>query len=109
MKVVTVFSMDGYEISDYIGLVKGLVVRSPTIAQGIFSGLKGIVGGNQARLAQMCEQARAHAQEAMEEHAKELGADAVVGVTFDASGVGGSTATEVLCYGTAVKLKKKKA
>ena len=108
MIVSTTNFLDGYEVTEYIGLVKGLIVRSPTISQGFFSGIKSIVGGKLSGLTEMCEQARAHAQELMQEHAKQMGADAVIGVSFDAGDLGGQAkSTEVLCYGTAVKIKKK--
>jgi len=104
MQVTTTFSIEGYRISDYKGLVRGLVVRAPTIGQGILGGLKSIVGGQIGAYAEMCEQARQQAYERLLEHAQQLGANAVVGLRYDTSEVGSrnSAATEVLCYGTAV-------
>jgi len=104
MQVTTTFSIDGYRISEYKGLVRGLVVRAPTIGQGILGGLKSIVGGQIGAYAEMCEQARQQAYERLIQHAQELGANAVVGLRYDTSEVGSrnSAATEVLCYGTAV-------
>ena len=101
--VTTTLSIDGYRIREYRGIVRGIIVRAPTIAQGILGGLKSIVGGRIGAYTQMCEQARQQAYDLMIEHAKELGANAVVGLRYDASEVvGRESATEVLCYGTAV-------
>lgn len=103
MYVTTTFSIDGFRISEYKGLVRGIVVRSPTISQGIMGGLKTIVGGQIGAFTEMCEQAREQAYERLVEHAKELGANAVVGLRYESSEVGRQGAsTEVLCYGTAV-------
>ena len=101
--VTTTLSIDGYRIKEYRGIVRGIIVRAPTIAQGILGGLKSIIGGRIGAYTQMCEQARQQAYDLMIEHAKELGANAVVGLRYDASEVvGRESATEVLCYGTAV-------
>ncbi len=103
MLVTTTFSFDGYRIKEYKGMVRGIIVRSPTIAQGILGGLKGIIGGKIGAYSQMCEQARQQAYELLLQHARELGANAVVGLRYDASEVvSRESATEVLCYGTAV-------
>ena len=103
----TTFDLPGYTIVEHRGLVRGIVVRSPTISQGFVGGLKNIVGGNIESYAEMCEQARAHAYERMCRHAVEIGANALVGVRYDASSVESQRgAVEVLCYGTAVIAKK---
>jgi len=103
MFVTTTFSFDGYRIVRYAGVVRGIVVRAPTIAQGVLGGLKGIVGGNIGAYTEMCEQARQHAFDHLVEHATQLGANAVIGLRYDSSDVGATTsAVEVLCYGTAV-------
>ncbi len=103
MQATTTFSIDGYRITEYKGLVRGIVVRAPTIGQGILGGLKSIVGGQIGAYTEMCEQAREQAFERLIEHAKELGANAVVGLRYESSEVGRQGgATEVLCYGTAV-------
>jgi uncharacterized protein YbjQ (UPF0145 family) len=104
MYVTTTFTIEGHEIVEYRGLVRGIVVRAPTIAQGILGGLKSVVGGNIGAFTQMCEQARQQAFQQMVEHAAQLGANAIVGVRYDASEVRDS-ATEVLCYGTAVVVR----
>ena len=104
----TTMSFEGYRITEYKGLVRGIVVRSPTLGQGFLGGLKQLVGGQIGAYAEMCEQARAQAFELLLQHAQELRADAVVGIRYESSEVGGqgSSATEVLCYGTAVKLQR---
>jgi uncharacterized protein YbjQ (UPF0145 family) len=81
----------------------GIIVRSPTIVQGLLGGFKAILGGRIGSYTQMCEQARQQAYDLMVEHAREMGANAVVGFRYDASEVVSKVgATEVLCYGTAV-------
>ena len=104
MFVTTTFTIEGYRIAAYKGLVRGIIVRTPTIAQGIIGGLKNIIGGNIGAYTEMCEQARQTAYESMLNHTRHLGANAVVGVRYDAAEVG--SATEVLCYGTAVVIEK---
>jgi uncharacterized protein YbjQ (UPF0145 family) len=100
----TTFDIGGFRIVHHIGVVRGLIVRSPTIAQGFFGGLKNIIGGNITAYAEMCEQARQHAFDNLVEHAQQVGANAIVGIRYESSEVGSaqSLATEVLCYGTAV-------
>lgn len=103
MLVTTANGIDGRLVGTTLGLVRGIVVRSPTIAQGVLGGLKQFVGGNIESYAEVCEHAREQAFERMVKHAEDLGADAVVAVRYDATPFG-DAATEVLCYGTAVKL-----
>jgi uncharacterized protein YbjQ (UPF0145 family) len=106
MVVTTTFTVEGYRIKEYKGIVRGIIVRAPTISQGILGGLKSIVGGNIGAYTQMCEQARSQAYDVLIQHAAGLGANAVVGLRYDASDVGGQTSgTEVLCYGTAVVIE----
>jgi uncharacterized protein YbjQ (UPF0145 family) len=104
MPVTTTFTIEGYRITHYLGVVRGLIVRAPTISQGILGGLKSIIGGQIGAYSEMCEQARQQAYELLIDHARALGANAVVGLHYDASEIGAKTsgATEVLCYGTAV-------
>jgi uncharacterized protein YbjQ (UPF0145 family) len=103
MFVTTTFAIEGYEIVEYKGIVRGIIVRAPTIAQGIVGGLKSIVGGRIGAYTEMCEQARQQAYYLLLQHAHEVGANAVVGMRYDASEVASkASATEVLCYGTAV-------
>jgi uncharacterized protein YbjQ (UPF0145 family) len=107
MHVTTTFSIDGYRIKEYKGVVRAIVVRSPTILQGIFGGFKSIIGGQIEAYSEMCEQAREQAYDLLLERAVKRGANAIVGIRYDASEVGGRrvSATEVLCYGTAVVIE----
>ncbi len=99
----TTFTIDGHRITETKGLVRGIIVRSPTISQGIIGGLKNIIGGKIGAYTTMCEQTRSQAYDDMVEHARQLGANAIVGIRYDASSVEPrGAAVEVLCYGTAV-------
>jgi uncharacterized protein YbjQ (UPF0145 family) len=103
MMVTTTFGFEGYRIKEYKGVVRGITVRSPTIAQGLVGGLKNLIGGQIGAYTEMCEQARQQAYDYMLRHAREVGANAIVGARYDASEVvSRGSATEVLCYGTAV-------
>ncbi|MBX9718091.1 MAG: YbjQ family protein [Microbacteriaceae bacterium] len=99
----TTNSIDGQTVKQYLGVVRGIVVRSPTITQGLMGGLKGLVGGKIGAFSQMCEHAREEAYQLMLQHAQELGANAVICMRYDATELG-QAGTEVLCYGTAVIL-----
>jgi len=99
--VTTTFTIEGHRITRYLGLVRGITVRAPTITQGIVGGLKSIVGGRIGAYTEMCEQARQQAFDLIVDHARALGANAIVGLRYDASDVA-KGASEVLCYGTAV-------
>jgi uncharacterized protein YbjQ (UPF0145 family) len=105
--VTTGNTVEGARIVDYLGVVRGLVVRVPTLRQG-FQALGNALSGNlQAgadMYAEVCETARGQAYQRMVDHARELGADAVIAMRYDATDVGES-ATEVLAYGTAVKIR----
>jgi uncharacterized protein YbjQ (UPF0145 family) len=105
MIVTTSNDLTGYEIAEYLGIVRGIVVRAPGIGQGILGGLKSIIGGNIESYAEVCEQARRDAYKRMVKHAKELDADAVIAMRYDATEFAQAT-TEVLAYGTAVRLKR---
>jgi uncharacterized protein YbjQ (UPF0145 family) len=93
----------GHNIARYLGVVRGIVVRSPNIAQGLLGGLKQLVGGNIESYARVCEAAREDAFQRMVQHAQERGADAIIGMRYDATEFAQGV-TEVLAYGTAVKL-----
>lgn len=105
MIVTTGNEVEGYAIQKYIGVVRGIVVRAPSIAQGFLGGLKQIVGGNIESYAQVCEAAREDAFARMVAHAQDRGADAVIGMRYDATEFTQGV-TEVLAYGTAVKLDR---
>ena len=102
--MTTTFTVEGHRIREYLGIVRGVIVRAPTISQGFMGGLRSIVGGQIHEYTQMCEQTRQQATAALAQHAREMGANGVIGIAYDASEIG-QTATEVLCYGTAVILE----
>jgi uncharacterized protein YbjQ (UPF0145 family) len=102
--VTTGNTLEGYEVSEYLGIVRGIVVRAQTIGQGIRGAFSQIFGGNIKAYEEVCEQARADAYGRMVEHARERGADAVLAFRYDATEFAQGV-TEVLAYGTAVKLR----
>jgi uncharacterized protein YbjQ (UPF0145 family) len=103
MTVTSGNEVAGRSIVSYIGIVRGIVVRSPSIGQGLMGGLKTIVGGNIESYAEVCEDAREEAFERMVKHAEIRGAHAIIGFRYDATEFSQGV-TEVLAYGTAVKL-----
>ncbi|MCY7347323.1 MAG: YbjQ family protein [Pyrinomonadaceae bacterium] len=94
------------EIIQYLGVVRGIVVRATGIGAGFIGGLKSLAGGNIQEFSQVCEKARQDAFNLMIQHAQEIGADAIIAMRYDATEFS-QGATEVLAYGTAVKLKNK--
>lgn len=102
--VTTAFTLDGYRIVRNLGLVRGIVVRSRSIFGTIGAGLQTIVGGNISLLTDLCEKTRNDAFELLLQHAAAVGANAVIGVRYDATEIM-SGVTEVLCYGTAVVIE----
>src|SRR5580658_4457952 len=95
----------GYRVARSLGLVRGIVVRSRSIFGTIGAGLQTIVGGNITLFTEMCEKTREDALELMVQHAGEQGADGVIAMRYDANEVMQGV-TEVLAYGTAVKLER---
>ncbi|HYR83448.1 MAG TPA: YbjQ family protein [Terriglobia bacterium] len=102
--VSTTFDLPGHETVRNLGLVRGIVVRSRSIVGTIGASLQTLVGGDITLFTQLCEDTRRDAFEAMLQHAAELGANAVLGVRYDATEIMQSV-TEVLAYGTAVVVK----
>jgi uncharacterized protein YbjQ (UPF0145 family) len=99
--VTTAFTLDGYRIVRTLGVVRGITVRSRSIFGTIGGALHTIVGGNITAFTRLCEMTRAEAFEIMVQHASEIGANAVVGMRYDATEIM-SGVSEVLAYGTAV-------
>ncbi|MEP6714422.1 MAG: YbjQ family protein [Terriglobia bacterium] len=97
------FEIAGWKVVQNLGIVRGIVVRSRSIFGSIGASLQTLVGGDITLYTDLCEKTREDAFERMLQHAAERGADAVVGVRYDATEIMQSV-TEVLCYGTAVKL-----
>lgn len=103
--VTTGNEIGGRSIETYLGIARGVVVRSPDIIQGVFGGLKQIVGGNIETYARVCEDTRRQAFSRMVDQAANLEADAIIAMRYDATEFAPGI-TEVLAYGTAVKLSK---
>src|SRR5881397_3178388 len=97
----TGFALDGYRIVENLGVVRGITVRSRSIFGTIGGSLQTLLGGNITLFTELCEKTRAEAFEMMVDHAEELGANAVVGIRYDATELMQGV-SEVLCYGTAV-------
>jgi len=103
--VTTAFELPGYRVVQNFGVVRGIVVRSRSIVGSIGAGLQTLIGGNITLFTELCERAREDAFRLMLEHAAETGANAVIGARYDANEVA-SGVTEVLAYGTAVRVEK---
>ncbi len=97
-------ALDGFRVTRSLGVVRGITVRSRSIVGTIGGALQTIVGGNITLFEELCERTRADAFARMIQHAEALGANAVVGVRYDATEVMQGV-TEVLCYGTAVTVQ----
>ena len=97
----TAFDLPGYVVKKSFGVVRGIIVRSRSFVGNIGASLQTIVGGNITVYTSLCERTRSDAFQLMLTHAGELGANAVIGVRYDATEIGPGV-TEVLCYGTAV-------
>jgi uncharacterized protein YbjQ (UPF0145 family) len=103
MIVTTANEVSGQAIQGYVGIVRGIVVRSPNIGQQLSGAFKSLVGGNIQSYQDVCELARQQAFDLMIEHAQKLGANAIIAMRYDATEFSAGV-TEVLAYGTAVKL-----
>ncbi len=102
----TQFDLEGYQVVRTLGLVRGIIVRSRSIFGSIGAGLQTLVGGNITLLTDLCEKTREEAYDLMLQHAAQLGANAAVGVRYDATEIMQGV-TEVLAYGTAVFVQPK--
>jgi uncharacterized protein YbjQ (UPF0145 family) len=99
------FEIPGFRVSRSLGIVRGIVVRSRSVLGSIGASLQTLVGGDITLFTELCEKTRSDAFERMLQHAEQAGADAVIGVRYDATEIMQGV-TEVLCYGTAVQLQK---
>ena len=99
--ITSTFDLPGHDIAKNLGMVRGITVRSRSIVGNFFGALQSLFGGNITIYTNLCEQARTEAFDLMCEHAQKLGANAIIGVRYDATEVM-TGLTEVLCYGTAV-------
>ena len=99
--VTTGIDLPGFRITQTLGVVRGITVRSRSIVGNIGAKLQTLVGGNISLFTSLCEKARSDAFEIMVSHAAQIGATGVIGVRYDATEVMPGV-SEVLCYGTAV-------
>ena len=103
--VTTAFGFDGYRVVKHLGVVRGITVRSRSALGNLAGGIQAIFGGNITIYTELCEHARSEAFELMMQHAQQLGANAIIGVRYDANDVMEGI-TEVLAYGTAVVVQQ---
>jgi uncharacterized protein YbjQ (UPF0145 family) len=99
--ITTALELPGYRVTRNLGVVRGIIVRSRSIVGNIGASLQTLVGGNISIYTNLCEKAREDAHRLMVEHAAQLGANAIIGVRYDATEIANGVA-EVLAYGTAV-------
>jgi len=99
----TAFELPGYRVVQSFGVVRGIIVRSRSVVGNIGASIQSLFGGNISIYTELCEQARDEAFRLMLSHAGDLGANAVIGVRYDATEIAPGI-TEVLCYGTAVSV-----
>lgn len=104
--ITTGNNLEGYEITQYLGIIRGITVRSRSVLGNLAGGLQSLIGGKITVYVELCENARQEAFDLMVIHAQQLGADAIVAMRYDANDVMEGI-TEVLAYGTAVKLEPK--
>jgi len=102
--VTTAFELPVYRIKRNLGIVRGIIVRSRSIVGTIGAGLQTIVGGNISLFSNLCEQTRGDAFDLMMQHATQMGANAIIGMRYDATEIMNGV-TEVLAYGTAVEVE----
>lgn len=103
--VTTAFGFEGYTVKRHLGVVRGVTVRSRSVVGNFVGGLQTLVGGNITVYTELCEHARQEAYDLMVEHARQIGANAIIGMRYDANEVMDGV-TEVLAYGTAVVIEK---
>ena len=100
----TTFELDGYKVKRNLGLVRGITVRSRSVIGTLGASLQTLIGGNISLFTELCEKTREEAFDLMMQHAAQMGANAVIGIRYDATEVMQGV-TEVLCYGTAVMVE----
>ena len=102
--VTTTLNLEGMHVVRHLGVVRGITVRSRSVVGQIGASLQQLIGGNITLYTELCEKARSDAYKLMMEHANDIGANAIIGMRYDANEVT-SGVTEVLCYGTAVQVE----
>jgi uncharacterized protein YbjQ (UPF0145 family) len=103
--ITTAFTLDGFRITKNLGIVRGITVRSRSVFGTIGASFQTLVGGNISLYTELCEKTRIEAFDILVSHAEKIGANAIIGVRYDANEVAQGV-TEVLCYGTAVVVEK---
>ena len=103
--ITTSTELPGYRITSNLGVVRGITVRSRNIFMNLGASLQTLIGGNISIYSELCEKTRQEAFDLMVQHADEKGADALIAIRYDANEIMAGV-TEVLVYGTAVKLQK---
>jgi uncharacterized protein YbjQ (UPF0145 family) len=102
----TTFEIEGHRVMKQLGVVRGIVVRSRSLFGTIGASLQTLFGGNITLYTELCEKTRGEAFDMMVSHAEQIGANAVIGVRYDATEITDGV-SEVLCYGTAVVVERK--
>lgn len=105
MLVTTSTNLEGYKVTQQLGVVRGIIVRSRSLFGNIAGGFQTLLGGNITIYTELCERTRQDAFNLMVQHAQENGANAIINMRYDANDVM-SGVTEVLAYGTAVVVEK---
>src|SRR5689334_189091 len=101
----TAFELSGYRVAKSFGVVRGIIVRSRSVIGNFGASIQALFGGNITLYTELCERAREDAFNLMIQHAGQMGANAIIGVRYDATEIAPGI-TEVLCYGTAVFVEK---
>ena len=103
--ITTAFSFDGYRVVKSLGIVRGITVRSRSVFGTVGASFQTLFGGRISLYQELCERARQEAYDLMIQHAREIGANAIIGMRYDANEVSPGV-TEVLAYGTALIIEK---
>jgi len=103
--ITTAFTIEGYKITKNLGIAKGITVRSRSVFGSIGGAFQTLFGGNITLFSELCEKTRSESFELLVKHAEQMGANALIGIRYDANEVMQGV-TEVLCYGTAVIVEK---
>ncbi len=104
--ITTAFDFEGCRISKNLGIVRGIIVRSRNVFANIGAGFQTLVGGDITLYTELCEKTRQDAYDLMIRHAEEVGANAIIGMRYDANEIAAGV-TEVLAYGTAVVVERR--
>jgi uncharacterized protein YbjQ (UPF0145 family) len=104
MIVATTNDLAGHKVVRYLGVVRGIIVRSRSVVGNVGASIQALFGGNITLYTSLCERARAEAYELMVAHAQEMGANAIIAMRYDANEIAAGI-TEVLAYGTAVVIE----